>query len=65
MPPSQNGYSMILVIGGSAEQEHRVLAQLMRGLADGVIAVGINHLPTRKSASWPQPAAQWSFQIII
>jgi DNA-binding LacI/PurR family transcriptional regulator len=40
----QQGYSMILVIGGSAEQEHRVLAQLMRGLADGVIAVGINHL---------------------
>ena len=40
----QNGYSMILAIGGSMEQEHRVFDQLMRGLADGVIIVGNNYL---------------------
>lgn len=39
-----NGFSMILAVGGSAEREHRVLDQLMRGLADGVIIVGCNDL---------------------
>ncbi len=33
----QNGYSMIITIVGSAEQEARAIDQLRRGMADGVV----------------------------